>query len=217
MQYPTKKSWRQPRYVASVLAFALLAASGFAFAEPRGPGPYFGLGFGQSTMKDASTALLGTPADDTDTAVKIFGGYMFNPYLGLELGYIDFGTFRGSFPREDWSATSLDFSVVGVLPVPDVNSNFSLFGKFGANFWGVADHVAGFGTVSTSGTDASYGLGAELGLSPNAGLNLQWERFTNVGDPNITGKSDLDLVSLNFVYHFGEPRNRNPYRRRYPY
>ena len=216
MQKPTKKSQRrQPRYVASVLAFALLIVCGFAFAEPRGPGPYFGLGLGQSTMKDANTALLGTPTADTDTAVKIFGGYMFNPYLGLELDYVNFGTFMGSSPREEWSATGLDFSVVVVLPFPDIYSNFSLFGKFGANAWSVDDNLPAFGFVSASGTDASYGFGAEVGLSRNAGLNLQWERFTNVGDPNVTGRSDLDLITLNFVYHFGEPRER--YRRRYRY
>lgn len=215
MQNQTKKSRRRPRfgrYVASVLALALLAASPFAFAEPRGPGAYFGAGFGQSTMNDANTAFLGTTTDDTDTAVKIFGGYMFNPYFGLELGYIDFGKFTGSAPREEWKATSVDFSLVGVLPLPDTNSNFSLFGKLGVNSWSVDDFVGGFGSLTANGADMSYGVGAQIDFNRNFGANIQWERFADVGDPNVTGRSDLDLVTVNFVYHFQEPRYRYRYR-----
>jgi len=220
MQYRTTTSWRQPQYVAGLLALTLLTAPAFASAfEPRTPGPYFGVGFGQSKMKDASTAFVGTTSDDSDTAIKFFGGYMFNPFVGLELGFNDFGKFTGSFPLEEWRASGFDFSVVGMLPVPNVYCNFALFGKVGANFWNVDDNFPAFGVISTSGTSASYGLGAELGITRNAGFNLQWERFTNVGDPNLTGKSDIDTMTLNFVYHFGTPRYGYPAPppRRYPY
>jgi OmpA-OmpF porin, OOP family len=202
-------------YVASISALVFVLVSGTTFAAALGPGPYVGFGLGQSTMNDAGTALLGVPTDDTDTAVKFFGGIMFSPYVGLELGSIDFGTFRGSSPRENWQASGVNFSFVGALPLQD--SAVSLFGKVGANSWTVGDDLISFGTVSTSGTSLSYGFGTEIALSRNLGANLQWERFTDVGDPNITGRSDIDLLTVNLVYHFRPVGYRYPYggRRRY--
>lgn len=211
----TRWQFRFARHVASVSALVLVLVSGSTFAAAMGPGAYVGFGFGQSTMNDASTALLGVPADDQDTGVKFFGGVMFNPYVGLELGLVDFGNFSGSLPREEWQASGVNFSFVGALPLQD--SAVSLFGKVGAFSWTVDDNVIPFGTLSTSGTSLSYGFGTEIELSRDIGANIQWERFTDVGDPNITGRSDIDLLTLNLVYHFrplgyhypyGQPRRR---------
>ena len=188
--------------IGSALGVALLVPA-LAFAQPtRGPGAYIGAGIGQSTMIDADTTFLGVTTDNTDSAVKIYWGYMFNPNVGIELGFIDFGSFLGSSPTEEWSATSFNFSLVGVLPIPNQYSNFSLLGKVGANSWNVDDNVVPFGTVSTSGTNLSYGVGAQLDFNPDVSANIQWERFNNVGDPGITGRSDLRLVTMNLVYHF---------------
>jgi OOP family OmpA-OmpF porin len=205
------------RHLAIISALALVLVSGSTFAAALGPGPYVGVGFGQSTMNDASTALLGVPADDQDTGVKFFGGVMFNPYVGLELGFVDFGNFSGSSPREDWKASGVNFSFVGALPLQ--GSAVSLFGKVGALSWTVDDNVIPFGTVSTSGSSLSYGFGTEIELTRDLGTSIQWERFTDVGDPNITGRSDIDFLTLNLVYRFhpvgyGYPYGR-PGRRRY--
>jgi OOP family OmpA-OmpF porin len=205
----SRQPFRSARYVASFSALVLVLVSGSTFAATMGPGPYVGFGFGQSTMNDASTTFLGVPADDQDTGVKFFGGVMFTPYIGLELSLIDFGNFSGSFPREDWQASGANFSLVGALPLQ--GSNVSLFGKVGANSWTVDDNVISFGTASTSGTSLSYGMGAEVEFNRDVGANVQWERFTDVGDPNFTGRSDIDLVTLNLVYHF------RPFGHRYPY
>lgn len=193
---------RRVRYVAPLLALALMMSSKLAVAEAMGPGGYFGLGFGQSTMNDASNTLFGTPTQDQDTALKIFGGVMFNPNIGLEIGYVDFGRFTGEFPREDWKASGVNFSLLAAVPLPDRYSNFSLFGKIGANAWTVDDNIPSFGLISASGTSPSYGLGAEVEVNPQIGINVQWERFADVGDVSTTGRSDIDVVTANFVYHF---------------
>jgi OmpA-OmpF porin, OOP family len=205
----TRQQLHFARRVAIVAALALVLVSGSTFAATMGPGAYVGFGFGQSTMNDASTTLLGVPADDQDTGVKFFGGVMFNQYIGLELGFVDFGSFSGSSPREQWQASGVNFSFVGALPVQD--SGLSLFGKVGTNAWTVDDDIFSFGTLSASGTSLSYGIGAEFEFSPDVGANIQWERFTDVGDPNFTGRSDIGLVTLNLVYHF------RPYGYRYPH
>jgi OmpA-OmpF porin, OOP family len=204
---------RGGRYVVGVLALLLLASSRLAIAEPMGPGGYFGLGFGQSTMNDANNTLLGTTTQDQDTALKIFGGMMFNPNIGLELGYVDFGRFIGAAPHEEWHASGVDVSLVVAAPLPSQYSNFSVFAKVGMNAWNVDDDISSFGSISASGTSPSYGLGAEVELNRRMGLNVQWERFADVGDFNTTGRSDIDLVSANFVYHFRPVEYPYPYRR----
>lgn len=204
---------RGGRYLAGFVVLALLVSSKLAMADAMGPGTYFGLGFGQSTMNDANNTLLGTTTQDRDTAVKFFGGVMLNSNIGFELGYVDFGRFIGERPHEEWDASGVDVSLVMAAPLPDRYSGFSVFGKVGMNAWNVDDHVSSFGLISASGTNPSYGLGAEVELNPRMGLNLQWERFSDVGDYSSTGRSDIDLVSANFVYHFRPMEYSYPYGR----
>lgn len=187
--------------LAAVITLTLIVSSKLAVAEPLGPGGYFGGGIGQSTMTDANNTLLGTTTQDQDTAFKFFGGVMFNPYVGFEIGYVDFGRFSGEFPREDWKASGVNFSLIAAVPIPDARSNFSLFGKIGANAWSVDDSLP-FALISASGTSPSYGIGGEIELNRQIGLNLQWERFADVGDVNTTGRSDIDLVTANLVVRF---------------
>lgn len=199
-----EQRWRVPfgRHVARALAPVLLFASSVAFAQGMGPGGYLGVGFGPSRMIDADTTFVGTSLDDRDTAVKFFGGFMFNPYFGLEASLIDFGEFAGAFPAEDWLASGINFAMVGALPLPNPSSNFALFGKLGINAWSVDDEFPPFGFTSDSGTDLSYGIGAEIGFSREFGASVQWERFDDVGNPLITGRSDIEIFTINLTYHF---------------
>lgn len=208
------------RSIVCFAAIALLMSSHAAVAGAMGPGGYVGLGFGGSTMKDADTALIGVTTEDKDVAIKFFGGVMFNQYAGLEIGYVNFGRFTGVSPREDWSASGVDFSFVGALPFPDRYSNFSLFGKVGANAWTVDDDLHSFGVTTASGTSVTYGLGAQIEFNRDIGANIQWQRYRDVGDPTFTGRSDVDVATLNLVYHFrsapdpyrhGHPRRRGYY------
>ncbi len=206
------KTWRLlslVRWTANISALALVLAAGSTYAASVGPGAYVGFGFGQATMNDASTTLLGVPTDDQDTGVNFFGGVMFSPYVGVELGVVDFGDFSGSSPRENWQASGVNFSFVGALPLQA--SAVSLFGKIGVNAWTVDDHVSPFGTFSASGSSLSYGFGTEIALARELGASFRWERFADVGDPNITGRSDIDLFTLNLVYRFRPLGYRHPY------
>lgn len=184
--------------VAGVLGVAL-AGPAVAFGATTGPGGYIGAGAGQSSMQDKNQALPGADVDDTDTGWKVFGGYMWNPYVGLELGYVDFGKFSAAGQSAEWKAKGVDLSVLGVWPLAN---QFSLFGKVGANRWEVDNDVSGFGSTSDNGVDVSYGVGAQYDFTRNFGANVQWERYANVGDKDRTGQSDLDLVSLNVLYKF---------------
>ena len=65
----------------AMIAAALALAASHASAQA-----YFGGSIGQSDIDDqlATGLITGGSVDGTDTAFKIFGGYMFNRHFGLE-------------------------------------------------------------------------------------------------------------------------------------
>jgi hypothetical protein len=42
----------------------------------------------------------------------------------------------------------------------------------------------------------------ECAVFESAGKVTEWERFSNIGDKNTTGQSDVDLYSIGAVFHF---------------
>src|SRR6266581_9482258 len=115
---------------------------------------YAGASFGQSKMKDASTQLVGTSFDDTDNAGKVYGGYQFHRNVGVEFGYINFGTFKGSGSglSDNWKANGINVSAVGTWPLAN---EFSLLGKLGFTRWSVDDK---FSVGGASGAAKENGI-----------------------------------------------------------
>lgn len=189
------------------LLVGLLAASGLAFsplsqAQMSAQQLYVGVGFGQSKAKDACTSLLpGITCDDTDTATRLFGGYRFNRNVAFEVGYSDLGKASASIPgiSEEWKATTWDFLAVGILPI---NEQFALLGKIGLTSWSVDDTATGFPKESASGTDTTYALGVQYDLSSQIGLRAEWQNYSNLGDENTTGQSDVDVIGVSALYRF---------------
>lgn len=185
---------------AGILAASL--ASGAAFAQV---GPYVGASVGQSNYSiDCSGSC-----DKTDIAWKIFGGYMFTPYIGAEVDYGWYGTANintnvGS-TNVVGSLKSNGFSgfLVGQYPI----DNWRLFGKVG--FARLTNDVSARTTSgapvpsSITNNDASFefawGLGATWMADKNIGIRaeyeargLQWEG---------TSKT-IGLWSIGVQYHF---------------
>lgn len=62
-------------------------------------GWYLAADAGQSNFTgtaDLSTAYYASPSNNTDTGYRLNAGYQFNPYFGLEAGYVDFGQVTGN-------------------------------------------------------------------------------------------------------------------------
>ncbi|MCU0224799.1 MAG: outer membrane beta-barrel protein [Acidobacteria bacterium] len=112
--------------------------------------------------------------DDSDFVWKVYGGYSFGSYFALEGGYRDDGS--ASFDAQSdgsgdsWAGGDVSAEVetdgwfasaLGRLPLGD---RWSLFAKVGVYGWSTKETFTENGYVSTdedSGTDISYGLGAE--------------------------------------------------------
>jgi hypothetical protein len=159
------------------LALVLLTLSmGSAWAD-EDRGPYLGAGVGSYTLEVDD--LGGFRFDDDDTAMKVFGGWRFNPYLALELAYLDLGS-----PSQDFGGVTVETEftgfapyVVGTLPL----GIFELFGKIGYYIYDVEATVsaAGFGSesIKESDEDLVYGVGIGVVLFERLNARLEYERI----------------------------------------
>lgn len=209
--------------LAATLGTALLASASAALAA--GNTWYLGGNVGssminidESSVNDAFRAAGATTAstssDDRDTGYKIFAGYQFNDWLGLEFGYFDMGKFStttnftvGAVPgtgKLEWKVKDGYFvDAVGTLPLAN---GFSLFGRLGA--YSAKTELNGFAgavrvsSASDRSSDLHWGIGAGYDFNKNVGVRLEWERFQKVGDNNTTGRGDVDLASIGIVYRF---------------
>ena len=204
----------------AVLLLSGLVAASQSLAQEKGEkGFYLGGSVGQSKI-DSDIAFPGLissgTVDGKDTGFKVFGGYQFNQYFGLDLAWVDLGeaSYRGSFfgtPVTGGTVklSGLNFSAVGTIPL---NPSFALFGKLGVFAWNAksSDTTGGFSFSATDkGADLSVGLGASYNFTKNVGVRLEWERFkvgggddAGSGAPNVTSSANVDLLSLGLVYKF---------------
>jgi len=180
------------RLAAPLLFGTSLIVPGLGWAQEG----FVGLGVGSSSLVDDNDAMPAANVDDSDTGWKIFGGYSFNEFLALEVGYVDFGEFGAA--TGSWEASSINVSALGTWPL---GSEFSLLGKVGANRWD-AERRLGATSGDDNGTDVLYGIGLQYDFTDRINGRFEWERFASVGEPAVTGESDLDLLSVSVAYKF---------------
>ena len=159
---------------------------------------------------DGSLSMLST--DDSDTSYRVFGGYNFNPFVGVEAGYEDHG--ETSFTAESdgtggsWEAGSVGTlfaadswfaAVVGRWPLGD---RWALFGRVGIASWETTETWTEPGGVSSetdSGSDVTYGAGVEYDIGESDSWVLKAEYGTSKVDND--GNS-LNALQVGAVFNF---------------
>jgi OmpA-OmpF porin, OOP family len=194
------------RFSAFLIVATLALGAVSTPALPQDAGWFIGASGGQSKGMDGCAGFggSGVACDDTGTAWRVFGGYQFNPYLGFEIGYADFGKFiKRSVPGTvvDFQGEAIDTVLLITMPF---TPQFSLFGKWGIFHFEMDRNITGVGAGKTSvdGNDTTWGLGAKYNLSRNVALRLEWQRYYDVGDASIFGKTDVEVWSLGIVVKF---------------
>ena len=191
-------SFKKTRILFICLTGFSMGMPGTAFAGADS-GLYIGLGLGDAAVKASGTDPVrgGYSLDDSDSGIKLFGGYNFGlvPFLDLavEGSYVDFGSTRGTFL--DTSSFSVGvtgtnaFGLIGfdVGPV-------GLFAKAGLMYWRLGD-TTNSSFNSSSGTDPAYGVGAKLQFGSFA-VRAEYEVF------EVDDLDDLSMVSVSAVYTF---------------
>lgn len=193
------------RFIFAFVASALLASAPAFAADDAGF--YVGAGIGDGSVTvDIDEA---SDFDGSDTAFKVFGGYKFMKYVGVELEYVDGGDaedqWRESFEgvTEELKVTigfsGFNASAVGFLPIGE---KFSVFGKLGFMMWDADlrarysfDGFSDSESDSESGTDFSWGVGAGFDFTDNLGVRVEYQAF-EIED------ADADLFSGSVVWMF---------------
>jgi OOP family OmpA-OmpF porin len=150
--------------------------------------------------------------NDSDTGFRVFGGYMFTPWFGGVLSYVDLGSpnydgpaFGGFTDKLD--ADAIDLSFIAAIS-PGDQDTFSTFATIGVFHFNQDVHYTdstGVFNYHDSGTSLSYGIGIQAKFASIYGVHLGWQRFTNVGDNGNSGHEyDRDMVELGFEMHFGK-------------
>ncbi|MEZ5573975.1 MAG: OmpA family protein [Halioglobus sp.] len=180
--------------LAALLAPTLMAGA----AQAVEPGFYLGASGGQTYVDmDANDFGFNGNRDfkiDTDeTGWKAYLGYNFLPWLGVEAGYVDFGSFSQNFNNGsvDLDLDGWEGFLVGTLPIGPVD----LFAKAGAIDLKSELDTKNFGTNQETDTKFAYGIGAAYNIG-HWGLRVEAEGY----DDNEV--DDFYFVSAGVTYHF---------------
>ncbi|MCP3941833.1 MAG: porin family protein [Desulfobacteraceae bacterium] len=207
--------------LASMVAMVSLSSAVAEEKKPQKPAQwYMGAGYMSTTFDTDITPLTAT-LDDEDHGFKVFGGFRFNDYVGIEMTYANFGeaslkgntgdTFAAngitySFLRDNSSVTqkvwALSVGGVFFLPLDKVTGVKQLkwitpFGKIGSYYWDSdleASNTSGSVSASDNGVDLFFGLGLDINLPRNFVIRGEWERYN--------GDDDIDAWSANLLFRF---------------
>jgi hypothetical protein len=183
-----------PVWHSLLLVTAFVSAPGAALAADNG----FYLGLGSSDV--SSDYDLGPSVGDADDDRGFKGIVGFRPLdaFAIEANYVDFGEtsvplgiacITTPCPNEATiDSQAISVSAVGMFALPLVD----LFARVGYARW--ESDLAPFATEERSGSDPTYGAGAQVRLGSFA-LRLEYERFDFDDD-------SADLVSIGFTYTF---------------
>jgi OmpA-OmpF porin, OOP family len=198
------------RTISAVAIAALgLAASGVASAQTATSStttdtwrmPYQGGFWGHAGASIGQSKLrldcpAGASCDTNDRAFRVYAGGKFNNAFGLELGVVNYGKFgRGGGDTEGWG---LDIPVLLGFPI---GANSSVFAKAGINYsrMEVGGNPALVRTGKESGWGPRFGLGAQIGFTPQWAIRGDWDMYR----VKFPGEKDrVDVLSIGAQYSF---------------
>ncbi len=156
--------------VAQAQTTAARSGSGFSMYSPGSS--YIGFNAGRSDFSLGNGTGLFS-GDDKDTAYSVYVGSYFNPYLGLEAGYTDFG--KAKRGGGDTKAMGFNLSLVGKYPL---GTSFNLLGKVGTTYGRTevsSRPGSGIASGKENGFGISYGVGAEYLFTPQLSAVAQYD------------------------------------------
>ena len=158
---------------------------------------YIGASAGTSSFQTDCRASDVFACDKRDTGWKLYSGGNVNQFLGVEVGYTDFGKVAGSGGHAKAWAANVGFTF-GV-PIAD---RFRIFAK-GGGLYGRTDVSADPSTLADtgqrSGWGGTYGVGASFDISKQLALRVDWDR-DNLDFAG--GRRDVDLASAGLAWRF---------------
>lgn len=201
--------------------FAAIAACMVACAAQAG-GFYVGGQLGIMSFKNWTADAGGGPgssettSQDTQLPVgRIFGGYNFNPIVGIELGYLQMGDAKGSISgtridgstyTSDYTYKNSGFDLSAVVHPFESSRNADeaptgLYLRAGLSQYTTSENETSDGysySGSKTGTGTILGLGYDWKLGPGA---LRLDATLHQSMANVTDNDSLAL-SVGYLYAF---------------
>jgi hypothetical protein len=180
------------RYLLATALVALGISPAFAQNES---GFYIGVGGGQFNVEidDVNTANnIQETFDSDDTVFKAFAGWRFNPFIGVELDYIDLGG-----PEDTIGTTKVEAEINGVAPyvigtIP--LGPIELFARVGYYFYDV--EINGQNVIDDSNEDLVYGVGGGVTLFEHLHARIEYEVI------DVSEVDDANVVWLSAAWRF---------------
>ena len=193
--------------VLVTLGAALASTAARAQAEPP-RGFYAGAGAFHTRAERWCVGASGGSCDDTSAGGKLFGGYQLDETFSVEAGYAYLGKFEAS-PQgggtDEAKVQALEASLVATW---QFGVNMAVFGRFGVYYANVREDTSFAGSFSNNNGDLTFGAGVRYDLTPKLALRAEWQRYLDVGGPNValgSGVGDLssiDVFGAGFLYRF---------------
>ena len=200
----------QSKKTGFIMAIALLACAQMpqVFAESgyeRANRMYFGfgvtasdLGFNETNLSLQYSSGSVSSFDHGGNAFKLFGGYQFDPLLGVELGITSFGEIvMDNAAMGQRNIFTADSAYVAATATQPITKNINVIGKLGMSFWSLIDNDE---NNVESGQGLMYGAGIDFNLYGNNDrtLLIEWEHYNFSG----VALKEANQVGASLVFRF---------------
>jgi hypothetical protein len=132
---------------------------------------YLGLNLGR-TRNELSCEMPGLGCDMRSAATHLYGGYMLNRHMALEVGYLDFDRLQRELGPT--RAQGLHLSLVGRAQIGEA---LGVFGHLGTTY--SRSDTSALGAAAAPGAESgfglSYGAGVSWAFSPRGSATLGWD------------------------------------------
>ncbi len=180
-----------------IVTVLILSAAISTPAFAANSGGYVTADYGTLSMSDAG--LLPNPG-----AVRVTGGYRFNPNFAIEAGYMAIGDSTVSTSFGDLTYQQGSLQAFGVIFLP-LGSSFDLFGKIGvASNYGKLTGTGIYSVLNSDAvtTNATYGIGGQFKFNHLVSMRVQYENFGKSKADSAASGAGLSRLSAGLVFTF---------------
>lgn len=210
---------RKMTKISATIASLLIAG----LANAATPGTYIGAGIGGTMLDipdvtDLSDAYVSISQERKGFGGRLFAGYNFNKYIGLESAYAVYANATIKASVQDLGVSISDtyslsaLSLVGKGYLPFGESGFNVYvlggmaevmGKERIKASGLGDSMSG--SQTTYKLRPTYGVGVSYDFTDHVTANLEASRIQGKGDMETSSKAipNADMISFNLSYNFG--------------
>ena len=186
-----------PKTILAGLALIGAALAFPALAQIGKGAVYAGAQLGTSEAKGDFCPALGA-CDNKDTAWRLFGGYQFHRHVGIEAGYINFGTMKRGDPATGDKFKTAD-AIEAVAVVSYQQAKAALFGKVGGYYSRFRGTNQGTGVAIDESTGGlTFGAGLQYNAMRNLGIRGDWSRYQKAGGGAV-GDANIDVFLIGLV------------------